>query len=365
MFLFKPERLLALDVFRGMTVAFMILVNTPGSWSYVYAPLSHARWHGYTPTDLVFPFFLLAVGMSMSYSVLKFEHASDGDYFSKVIRRSLLIFLIGVALTAFPFYNTDWENLRVMGVLQRIALTYFLAAVVIRYLNDRYVLVSSLLILAAYWVLLLIFGAVDPHGLEGNAVLKLDRLIMGERHLWTGLGVPFDPEGLLSTLPAAVNVLAGYYIGRQVQRKTAQELVSKLAIIGMVLVISGHTWNLFLPINKSLWTGSYVLVSVGIGSIVLAVLIYLIDIKAYLGWIKPFLVFGMNPLFIYILSILWVSIYFQVIIEGQNAQSWLYDNIYKSIVTPKFGSMLFALMHVAGCWVVGLALYRRNIFIKV
>lgn len=361
----RSERLLALDVFRGMTVAFMILVNTPGSWSYVYAPLTHASWHGYTPTDLVFPFFLLAVGMSMSYSALKFEHAPDIDYFRKVIRRSLLIFLIGVALKAFPFYNTDWESLRIMGVLQRIALTYLFASVLIRYLDDKSVLITGLLILVTYWLLLILFGGVEPYGVDSNAVLKLDRLILGDPHLWTGLGEPFDPEGLLSTLPAAVNVLAGYCIGRQIQRKTSHELISKLAIIGTVLVISGHAWNLMLPINKSLWTGSFVLVTVGIGGIVLAVLIYLIDIKAYLGWIKPFLVFGRNPLFIYILSILWVSIYFLIVIDGQNAQSWLFDSFYKSIVAPEFGSLLFALTHVAGCWLAGLVLYKRNILIKV
>ena len=361
----RPERSLALDVFRGMTVAFMILVNTPGSWNHVYPPLSHAKWHGYTPTDLVFPFFLLAVGMSMSFSLKKLEHVSDGEYFRKVIRRSSLIFLIGISLAAFPFYNTDWENLRIMGVLQRIALAYLVASVLIRYLEDLHVVISSFLILAAYWALLLAFGGSDPYGLEGNAVLKLDRLILGEGRLWNGLGVPFDPEGLLSTLPATVNVLAGYYIGRRVQQSAGREIVLKLGIIGMALLIAGHAWSLFLPINKSLWTGSYVLVSVGMGSVVLAVLIHVIDMKACRGWIKPFLVFGMNPLFIYVLSILWVSVYYQVIIEGQNAHGWLYDHIFKSIVSPEFGSLLFALSHVAGCWLVGLALYKRNILIKV
>jgi predicted acyltransferase len=361
----KPERSLALDVFRGMTVAFMILVNTPGSWIHVYAPLSHAKWHGYTPTDLVFPFFLLAVGMAMSYSARKFEHAGDADYFRKVIWRSSIIFLIGVSLEAFPFFNTDWEQLRIMGVLQRIALAFFAASVAVRYLKDSFIPLVSILILAAYWILLLAFGGPDAHGPEGNAVLKLDRLVMGDRHLWDGLGYPFDPEGLLSTLPATVNVLAGYYLGRQVQQTAGRGIVLKLTLTGLALLLAGHLWNPVHPINKSLWTGSYVLVSTGFGSLGLAALVYLIDLKGLRSWIKPFLVFGMNPLFIYVFSILWVLVYYQVSIQGQNLHGWLYDNFFRSMVTPEFGSLVFALVHVAGCWLVGLALFRRRIFIRV
>lgn len=361
----KPERSLSLDIFRGLAVAFMILVNTPGSWSHVYAPLAHATWHGYTPTDLVFPFFLLAVGMALSYSAIKLDQATDIEYFSKVVRRALILFLIGVGLAAFPFLGTDWENLRIPGVLQRIALTYLAASGVIRYVKSSCLPVLCALILITYWGLLHVFGEANPYSLEGNAVLKLDRFVLGEQHLWTGLGVPFDPEGILSTLPATVNVLAGYYIGVLARQSTSSVLVKKLLTMAVVLIIGGLVWDQIHPINKSLWTGSFVLVSVGWGCALLAVLSYMVDLRAYRRWISPFLVFGMNPLFIYVFSILGISVFNLLTLDGKDLQRWLFELVFRPVISPEFGSLLFALAYLAACWLAGYTLYRRKIFIKV
>ena len=211
----KSERLVALDIFRGITIASMILVNTPGSWSHVYPPLLHASWHGFTPTDLVFPFFLFAVGAAMSFSLGKYK-GDKSDVVKKILSRTALIFLIGLLLKMFPFYQfnkgsfIDFSTLRIMGVLQRIALAYGIAAFMCFFLSPKKLLGGAGILLVGYWGILLIFGGNDPFSLEQNAALKFDLLVLGEQHLYGGFGIPFDPEGLLSTLPAVVSVIIGF-----------------------------------------------------------------------------------------------------------------------------------------------------------
>ena len=356
----------SLDVFRGITIALMILVNTPGSWANIYSPLAHADWHGYTPTDLVFPFFLFAIGLSMTFSFQKYEQREQMAFYLKTTRRALLIFLIGMALTAFPFYNKEFSELRILGVLPRIALAYYLAALVIHnFGNIRQLLWVSVITLVAYWFALLVFGGSDPFGLSTNLPRKIDLFILGEAHMWHGKGMAFDPEGLLSTLPAMVTVISGYLFGLLVRKYKAMDLVARVLLLGNALIIVGYTWGLVFPINKSLWTSSYVLVSSGIAAVVLGILIYLIDVKNWRQWSKPFEVFGMNPLIIYVLSILWVKTYFQFHVGEQNIYGWLYSTVFEPIGNPTFGSLLFALFHVFGCWLIAYILYKRKIYIKL
>lgn len=356
----------SLDIFRGMTMALMILVNTPGSWAYIYPPLAHAPWHGYTPTDLVFPFFLVAIGLSMTFSFQKYDKHNQQAFYLKTIRRALLIFLIGLALTAFPFFSKDYSHLRILGVLQRIALAYFLAAIVIHHFNStKKLLWISAVTLIGYWLLLLVFGTGDPFSLETNFPRKIDLLILGDAHMWHGHKIAFDPEGLLSTVPAMVSVISGYLLGLIIRKYKEMDLLARILLVGNILIICGYVWGLVLPINKALWTSSYVLVTTGIAAVIIGILIYLIDIKHWSKWATPFEAFGMNPLIVFILSILWVKTYFIIHIGDQNLYGWLYSTVFKSIINPTFGSLLFALFHVFGCWLVAYVLYRKKIYIKL
>ncbi|MEN8247952.1 MAG: hypothetical protein ABFS32_03405 [Bacteroidota bacterium] len=360
------KRYKSLDIFRGLTIAAMIMVNTPGSWSNLYSPLAHADWHGYTPTDLVFPFFLVAVGLSMSFSFQKYDRNDHRSFLLKTTKRALIIFVIGLLLNAFPYFGKDFSQLRIMGVLQRIAVAYFLAALLVHYFNGiRNLLSISALILLSYWFVLLIFGGDDPFGLENNFGRRIDIFLLGENHLWRGKGLPFDPEGLLSTFPAVVTVLSGYLFGKLVGKYKDMDLVARILLVGNVLLLAGYAWGLVFPVNKALWTSSYVLVTSGIAAIVLGILIYLIDIKGWSRWAVPFEAFGMNPLIIFVLSIIWVKTYFQIDMGEMNMYGWLYATVFKPIINPTFGSLLFALFHVFGCWVVAYILYRKKIYIKI
>lgn len=356
----------SLDVFRGMTMAMMILVNTPGSWAYIYPPLGHASWHGYTPTDLVFPFFLVAIGLSMTFSFQKYDQNNQQAFYLKTTRRAILIFLIGLALAAYPFFGKDYSHLRILGVLQRIALAYYLAAIIIHNFNDtKKLLWISAIILLGYWLLLLVFGTGDPYSLETNLPRQIDLLILGDARMWHGHQIAFDPEGLLSTLPAVISVISGYLLGLVIKKYSGMDLLARILLIGNGLIIGGYTWGLVFPINKALWTSSYVLVTTGIAAVVIGILIYLVDIKHWRKWATPFEAFGMNPLIIYILSILWVKTYFIIDIGEQNMYGWLYTAVFKPILNPTFGSLLFALFHVFGCWLVAYILYKKKIYIKL
>lgn len=223
------ERFLALDVFRGMTICFMIIVNTPGSGAIPYSPLEHATWHGFTPTDLVFPSFLFAVGNAMSFSFMKYAQAGNAAFLKKILKRTILIFLLGYLMYWFPFFRLNpvgeiiaapISNTRIMGVLQRIALCYFFASLLIHYLSPKRVIAVSVVLLIGYWLLLLGFGdSSQPLSMLGNAGLYLDKFLMGNSHLYHGEGIPFDPEGWLGTLPAIVNVVVGFFAGKFLQEK--------------------------------------------------------------------------------------------------------------------------------------------------
>ena len=367
----KFDRLLALDTFRGITIASMIIVNFPGTLSHVYAPLSHSKWHGCTPTDLIFPFFLFIVGVAMSYSFRKFDNKISLFAISKIAKRALIIFLIGLALNAFPF-NSGISNLRILGVLQRIAVAYGIAALLCLYFNSKKLMIISGIILIVYWLLLLGFGQSDPYGMESNLVRIIDLKIIGGSHLWQGIGIPFDPEGLLSTLPAVVTAIFGYLTGKSLQTESIlKSVIYRMFLIGVAAILFGKFWGIIFPINKSLWTSSYVLYTSGWALIFLSALLWLIDVKGYRKWTYPFFIFGMNSLFIYIISIVWIKIYiFSIKIskpDGSviNGVDWLYNQLFVPIAGYLNGSLLFAITHVLIFWIILLILYSRKIFIKI
>ncbi|MFY9152299.1 MAG: DUF5009 domain-containing protein [Prolixibacteraceae bacterium] len=367
----KKQRYLALDVLRGMTIALMILVNNPGSWSHIYAPLEHSHWHGCTPTDLVFPFFLFVVGVSMFFSFSKYGNTLNKESLMKIGKRTFLIFAIGLFLNSFPQWTADFSTLRIMGVLQRIALAYGIGSVIVLAVNRKYLPFVGGGILLLYWALLIAFGGSDPFSLEGNVTTGIDLAIFGESHLYRGFGIPFDPEGLFSTIPAIVTVLIGYLIGSVIKETEKKQVPVRLIIFGMAAISAGLVWGLVFPINKPIWSSSYVLYSAGWASLVLASLIWIIDLKGFSGWTSFFVVFGMNPLFIYALSGIWARIIGRMIhFTGNNgeimsASAWSYQQIFQPLAGNINGSLLFAISHVLFFWLIGFVLYKRSVFIKV
>lgn len=371
------QRFLALDVLRGMTVCFMIIVNTPGNGATTWAPLQHASWNGFTPTDLVFPTFMFVVGNALSFVIKKWEGISDGQVFWRILKRTAIIFLLGYLMYWFPFVHWNeqgnlelnpFSNTRVMGVLQRIALGYFFAALMLHFLKAATAYRLALIFLFAYWLILLLFGdGNDPFNMLTNAGAKLDRWLLGENHLYNGEGVAFDPEGILSTLPSIANVVFGYAAGKWIQeRGKTYEGLAKLLLAGVVIIFLALCWNSFFPINKKLWTGSFVLLTVGIDCVLLSLLIYLIDFLQIKQFTSFFQVFGKNPLFIYLLSELGVILlwFFHVGENKQPLYSWLYENIFKH-AGDYFGSFLFAVTVMMACWLVGYFLDKKKMYIRV
>ena len=373
------ERFLALDVFRGMTICFMIIVNTPGSGAIPYPPLEHATWHGFTPTDLVFPSFLFAVGNAMSFSLKKYELISNAAFLSKVIRRTILIFLIGYLMYWFPFFrlNSGGEiiaapiaNTRIMGVLQRIALCYFFGSLMVHYLSSKKIIIVSIILLIGYWLILLAFGdPAQPLSMLGNAGLSVDKFLMGNNHLYHGERIPFDPEGWLGTLPAIVNVIIGFFAGKFIQEKGKSfQCISKLMLWGAFFIVIALCWNIVFPINKKLWSSPFVLVTCGIDLILISGLIYILEMKNWniFRWSNFFQIFGRNPLFIYILSELLVVVLFMVHVNpNESLFNWLNRIIFQTIAPGPFGSFLFAIFYMLICWSIGWWLNKRRIYVKV
>ncbi|UPK71095.1 acyltransferase family protein [Chitinophaga filiformis] len=369
-----PQRFLPLDVFRGLTVCFMIIVNTPG-WDTAYSILNHAKWHGCTPTDMVFPSFLFAVGNAMSFSMRKFSQLDNTTVLAKIFRRTILIFLLGYLMYWLPFVrHTDTglefipiSDTRILGVLQRIALCYCFASLLIHYLPKKAVWAVSALFLLGYWAIMYFFGdPADPYSLTGNAAIHFDKLILGESHMYHGEGIAFDPEGLLSTLPAIVNVIAGYYTGLFIQEHGKTGLGRKrLLQMGGLLILLALLWNTMFPINKKLWTSSYVLFTVGIDLWILAILIYVIDYKKQDRWTGFFTVFGKNPLFLYLLSEVLVIFLYFFQVGDMSVHRWINTYIFQAILPGKPGSLLFALLYMLLCWSVGKILDKKRIYIRV
>lgn len=408
------QRYYSLDVFRGATVALMILVNNPGSWGNIYSPLKHAPWHGVTPTDLVFPFFLFAVGNAMAFVMPRLEAAGDRVFWRKVIKRTLLIFAIGLFLNWWPFAR--WQNdqllfngwtwinsegkvmgVRILGVLQRIALCYFFASVMVYYLKARGAFLAGLILLLLYWLFCILGNPADPYSLAGWAGTDIDKAFLGEVHMYRGEtlnGKPyvFDPEGLISTIPAIVQVIFGYLAGDYILKrgKHIQEVdnhavkgfeiyrtLTGLFIAAVALLITAYCWSLTFPLNKKIWTSSYVVLTSGLAIVVLATFIYAIEVKKITGWWTRFFdVFGKNALFVFALSaFLPKGLRLIRIPNGVNAQgqpayispwNWIYERVYKFIPgAPEIGSLAFALTVIFFMWAICYWMDKKKIYIKV
>ena len=390
------ERYYSLDVFRGATVALMILVNNPGSWGHIFSPLEHAPWHGCTPTDLVFPFFLFAVGNAMAFVMPRLEAGGDAAFWKKVTKRLLIIFGIGLFLNWYPFLRYDGDNLvgrgwtytaangeiigvRILGVLQRIALAYFFASIIIYYLKLRGAIIFSFFMLGLYWFLCLWFGnPADPFSMKGYFGNAVDQCILGLPHLYRGEGVPFDPEGIMSTMGAIVQVVFGYMIGNYIQQKgKTYEMLSNLFVAGAIFIFAGFCCDLVFPINKKIWTSSFVLYTTGLATMVLSVLIYLIEFKNFRGtWSKFFDAFGKNALLVFALSAFiprtlgLIRIPDHVNAKGQmlyySPWNWLYQRVLiHTPGRPEIGSLLFAICVIMFMWVICYWLDKKKIYLKV
>ncbi|HWS56015.1 MAG TPA: heparan-alpha-glucosaminide N-acetyltransferase domain-containing protein [Pyrinomonadaceae bacterium] len=364
-------RMASLDVFRGLTIAGMILVNNPGSWGAIYSPFAHAEWHGWTPTDLVFPFFLFIVGVSITLALGR--RAQGGGprqtLYLKILRRSLIIFGLGLVLAGFPSY--DLSTLRVPGVLQRIAVCYLVAAVI--FLNTRWRAQAAVAaaLLVFYCVLMTFVAApgfaAGDLSMEGNLAAYVDRALLGA-HTWKPL---YDPEGILSTIPAVATTLIGVLAGHWLRsRRPDLEKVAGMFVAGAAGVFVGWAWGFWFPVNKALWTSSFVLLTAGLALQLLAVCLWLVDLKGYRRWAAPFVVFGTNALALYFLSGLFAQLIDLVKVAGEGGRqvalkTYVYQNLFAPLAAPKTASLLFALCFVL-LWLGIMALfYRKRIFIKV
>jgi predicted acyltransferase len=385
----SSKRILALDILRGITIAGMILVNNPGSWSHVYAPLRHAEWIGLTPTDLVFPFFMFIMGISTFISLRKFDFKFSGATLWKVVKRTFVIFFIGLVLTWLSLSigtfrglagedmgfwaklgsaTTNFGHLRILGVLQRLALAYCITALVAITLKHKYIPWIIAGTSVGYFMVLL-FG----HGFEfseSNIVGVVDRAILGVGHMYRDNGLVLDPEGLLSTIPAACHVLLGFWCGKiMLGTSDNGERMKRLFIMGAIMTFSGFLLSYGCPIIKKVWTPTYMLVTCGLASTLLALLVWIIDIKGYKKWSRFFESFGVNPLFIYVLagvlSIVLGSVTFSYDGGIISLQGFIYGVCLRPWLGATFGSLVFALLFVALNWAIGHILYKKKIYIKI
>lgn len=367
---------MSLDVFRGLTICLMIIVNTPGKGAVFYSYLVHAQWLGFTLADLVFPSFLFAVGNAMSFS---FSGRADNNlvFFQKVIKRSIIIFLLGFLMYWFPFVKQSDDGLwhviafdetRVMGVLQRIALCYLIASLIIRFLNDRAVTLVAASILLAYWGILHVFGSEGSElTMTGNAIVKLDMWLFGKDHIYKKDLIPFDPEGLLSTLPSIVNVLAGYWAGKWIQnKKDLAHALRYLFIAGFSCIALALLWSLVFPLSKKLWTSSFALLTIGLDVIILTALVFMFEWKRLLQSASFFTVLGRNPLFVYLFSeLFYVVLSTTRVNTDQSVFTWISMEWFQQLVPGAFGALLTALVFMLVCWVLAWLLDRYKIYIKI
>ncbi len=367
----QKNRLSSLDVFRGLTIAGMILVNNPGSWSHVYAPLRHAEWHGWTPTDLIFPFFLFIVGVAMTFSLSGFSQpgVSRGPVYRKILRRTLIVFGLGLFLSGFPFY--DLSTIRIPGVLQRIAICYLVASLITINTSARGQALWMVALLLAYWAAMALipvpgYGAGN-YAVDGNLAAFIDSQIL-HGHMWKAT---WDPEGLLSTIPAIATTLSGVLVGHLLHQKVDRgEIAGQLFVFGWGAILTGVIWAAVFPINKSLWTSSYVVFSTGAAMQFLGVCYWLIDVKGYRKWVYPGSVFGMNAIAVFVLSGIVGRLLVMIKVPGQMGtetavKTWLYQNTFVPLAGPLNGSFLFALTNLSVWFGLMAILYRKKVFIKI
>lgn len=381
------SRLLSLDILRGITIAGMILVNNPGSWGAIYAPLRHAPWHGLTPTDLVFPFFMFIMGVSTFMSLRKFNFEPSKSAIWKIVRRTVLIFVLGLALTWFgqlcrglaageniiTAAFRHFDTIRILGVLQRLALAYGFAALVAVLVKNKLIPWIITVLLIGYF-LILQFG----HGFEmseQNIISVIDRALWGPKHMykdWTpdGQRIALDPEGLLSSIPSIAHVLIGFLFGKLiVENKDNHRRVEKLLIWGTVLAFGGLLLQYGCPINKKIWSPTFVLATCGFAAQLLGLLIWIIDINGKQKWSRFFHAFGVNPLIVFVfagvLANLVANIRFSYSGESVAVKTFIYQNLLQPWAGNYFGSLLYSLLFITVCWLFGYILYKKNIYIKI
>jgi len=362
------ERLLSIDAFRGLTIAGMILVNDPGSWDAVYWPLEHAAWNGWTPTDLVFPFFLFLVGTSMVFSFTSRQQrgSTRRELLRHTIRRSLYIYGIGLALHLYPFTLHRIEHVRVMGVLGRIALCYFLAASIYLYVSRRVRIFITIGLLLGYWAIMRFVtvpgfptGDMTPFG---NVAAYFDRLVLGT-HLWKPM---WDPEGLLSSLPAIATALLGTFCGEWLRTpNTHARRVGGLFLAGVAGLLLGELVHPYFPINKNLWTSTFVVFTAGFACVLLAALYWIIDVQGFRRWVMPLEVFGANAILSYAIATLVIKNMIITSVGGRSVLEQTYDHVFAPLASPKNSSLLFAIAFTATIWLIMLVFYRKRIFLKV
>lgn len=378
----KPQRLLSLDFFRGITVAAMILVNNPGSWAHIYPPLSHAAWHGATPTDLIFPFFLFIVGVSIAYAMgsKRDDKTTHSKTILKAAKRAFTLFLLGFILAFFPrdFSTFDFvealKTVRIPGVLQRISVVFLISAILFLKLSDKRLFQTMVIFLFGYWALMnfVPVPGFGPANLEKETNLGawLDRTILTEAHLWKSAKT-WDPEGILSTIPAIATCLFGVLVGVYLRRKNVEPAtkIAWLFSVGTLALLGGMLWDLQFPINKALWTSSYVLYSGGWATIILALCYWLIDVNNYSRLTKPFVIYGVNAITVFFLSGLLPRIVNMVKVDLNGEKIGALTYVNKAWIAPHFspinGSLAYAVVFVLFWYLILWIMYKRNIIIKV
>lgn len=381
------NRLLSLDVFRGITITAMVLVNNPGSWSYVYPPMAHAQWHGWTPTDLIFPFFVFIIGVSIAIVTDRpsFQQANKLEVMKTACIRGAKLFGLGLFLALF-YYNFSnpnyswWEEqlggIRIMGVLQRLSIIFVFTMFIVVFCKFAARVTIAIALLVAYWAALSFVPYFDgdtkyvgllEHG--NNLTAWLDHTVFAAKHLYYEKALPFafDPEGLLSTLPAISGALAGVFTGQLLlsPRFNVNQKIKYLGAAGLLLVIAGELWGLSFPINKSIWTSSFVLLSTGWALIGLAALTYLVDVKRCQAWTAPFVIFGANAIAFFMFSAMLARVFIMIPLGETSLKGWLYSAIYQPLFGNYLGSLMFAVSFCIVCFFVMHYLYKKRIFFKV
>ncbi len=372
----ESERLLSLDVFRGITIAGMILVNNPGTWGHIYPALEHAKWNGITPTDLIFPFFLFIVGVAITFSLSKRKERGDSHkkLLLQVFRRGITLFLLGIILFSFPFYDKDLATLRIPGVLQRIGIVYFFASLIFLKANIKTIAYIAWALILIYWGMMTLIpvpgvGAANLNP-DTNLAVWLDKLLIGQNHFWSGTKT-WDPEGIISTIPAIstalFGIITGYWLKKKIDPATKVAWMFFWGNIGLVL---GTIWDMWFPINKGIWTSSYVVFTAGMALQFLGMCYWLIDVKKIKWWTKPFIVYGMNAITVYFLSGIIGRLMLMIKIPSAGGNSlalktFLFNNLFASWLAPINASLAWALCYVLFWLGIMWIFYAKKIFIKV
>ncbi|MBU2978712.1 DUF5009 domain-containing protein [Alteromonas sp. C1M14] len=380
------KRVMAVDVMRGLAIVLMVLVNNPGSWQWVYWPLLHAKWHGLTPTDLVFPFFVFIMGVALAIGSSSARHPAktNGVYLS-IIKRSAILFALGIFLSLFYVNTLDpnfsWLNdrlfsMRIMGVLQRLALVYLVTAFIVYRWGKVAHYLMLVVAIGGYWAAMAWLPYTDNQGNHymglwefGNSLSAwLDNSIFGAKHVYYPNAQPFafDPEGMLSTLPAVGTCLFGVIAGQWLMLKqSALMRCGLLTGVGVAVTVVGLILSLWVPINKALWSPSYTVLSAGLAMLLLGTLVFVLDIKRYQAWAKPFVVAGANSIVFFMLSGIIARLLLMIPVAGVTLKTWLFEQVFLPLASPSLASLLFACSFLLLCYCPVYLMYRKQCFLRI